>query len=712
MLNRNALLLVLFRASFCLCAVVSIIHGGTASYKIAIELKLDDKRQPSKLEGREILTWTNDSPDTISDLHFHLYLNAFKNSESTFFKESGGQLRGDHFTEGAWGSIDILEMIIEGGEDLTKKIEFIQPDDGNKADQTVIRVPLTVPLKPGETVRINIKFKSQLPQVFARTGFFKQFALVGQWFPKIGVWEKVGDRGRTAAGWNCHQFHANSEFYADFGDYDVTMTVPDIFKGKIGATGKVQYERVHNDKTVSYNFVQKNVHDFAWTIDSDYVVVSRIFKTSEQVKQSEIDYWATRLKLPPSQIQLKDVTVTLLMQPEHASQTDRHFKAAFNAIKYFGLMYGKYPYDTLTIVDPPHNGSGAAGMEYPTFITAGTEWKLSVDQNPEGVIVHEFGHQYWQGMIASNEFEESWLDEGFNTYSTEQVMKVAYGPESIVIRLGGFPLIHLPFQVDHPFGNRILALRRENLDSILTPSWKFYDDLNYGVNSYLRTGLVMSTLEGYLGGEVMAQVMREYFTKWQYRHPSSQDFFDTVKSVTGQDLSWFFNQYVKGTDVLDYEIAEAESELLDSPLGLFDTEGKRIEQKGGGTSNGNFQTKVMVRRNGGAYYPMYLIMKFENGSEITGRPSVLPSGDIEYVFFDSSSKRTWKQNWLINERWMKIEVTTPSKIKVAQVDPYNQVLLDACITNNGIVPAESGNAPAFRWSTEMLFWLQSIFTFA
>src|SRR6266540_2662999 len=266
-----------------------------ASYKIDVQLKLDDKQRPKHLEGVERLTWLNHSQDTISELQFHLYLNAFKNEKSTFFEESGGQLRGDEFQPGAWAS----------------------------------------------------------------------FALVGQWFPKIGVWESAGERRRATPGWNCHQFHATSEFYADFGNYDVTMTVPAAYKSKIGATGVMKSERDNQDGTVTYNFVQDNVHDFAWTVDTNYLIVKRRFKADEHVTDSEINDWSSRLNLPVDRIAITDVDVTALIQPEHRDQIDRHFKAAFNAIKYFGLWYGNYPYNTLTIVDPPYNGGGAGGMEYP-----------------------------------------------------------------------------------------------------------------------------------------------------------------------------------------------------------------------------------------------------------------------------------------------------------------------------------------------------------
>jgi hypothetical protein len=658
-----------------------------ASYKIDVQLKLDEKQKPSILEGYEQLTWLNDSPDTIKDLHFHLYLNAFKNEKSTFFKESGGVLRGDKFKPGEWGSIDISEMKIAGGENLTSKIEFTQPDDDNKDDQTVIRVPLTNPVLPGQKITVEIRFTAKLPRVFARTGYWGQFALVAQWFPKIGVWESAGERRRTAAGWNCHQFHARSEFYADFGNYDVTMTVPAVYKGKIGATGKMQLERANPDDTITYNFTQDNVHDFAWTVDANYLVVNRTFVADQHVKKPDIDRMLRILDLSEDQIKLNNVSVRLLIQPEHQQQIERHFTAVFNAIKYYGLWYGKYPYDTLTIVDPPYNGMGAAGMEYPTFITAGTSWWPGRDQNPEEVIVHEFGHQYWYGLVANNEFEESWLDEGFTTYSTGKALQSAYGANPFPLRLLGVPLFYLPVLIPHPYEDRLITLHGRFNDPILTPTWKFYDEFSWGLSSYPRSALVLNTLERYLGEELMARVMREYHQKWRYRHPASQDFFDTVNQVTGRDLGWFFDQFVKGIDTLDYEIDEVTSRK---------------------TTDNRYETEISVRRKGDAWFPVEMVFIFNDGSKIIAKPASVNNLVIEYNIDSDKGIRQGVERWLVNDRWKKFKFSTSTELALAQVDPEEKILLDSNLTNNSKKPNALGTAATFRWGSEALFWLQTV----
>lgn len=680
------------------------------TYEIDVRLDQDERRRPVNLSGRERMTWINDSPDTIGELQFHLYLNAFKNEKSTFFRESGGQLRNERFEPGEWGWIDIVEMRTSSGEDLSKRIEFIHPDDDNSDDQTVIRVPLDRPIAPGGRITLDIGFRARLPRVFARTGYWGQFAMVAQWFPKIGVWESAGERRRIQSGWNCHQFHANSEFYADFAKYDVRIDVPAAYRGRIGATGEMKSESVAPDGRVRYRFFQDNVHDFAWTVDSNYIVLKRRFEAAKEVSPAESAEWAGRLGL--DQVRLSDVDVTLLIQPEHIAQADRHFAAAFNGIKYFGLWYGAYPYRTLTVVDPPYNADGAGGMEYPTLITAGTSWRAGRDQNPEEVIIHEFGHQYWYGLVATNEFEESWLDEGFNTYSTSRVLQKAYGNAVLPVSLAGVNFFYFPVEIPHPLENRLGTMRGGFLDPVLTPSWKFYDFMSYGLNSYSRTGLVLATLERYLGEATMDRIMRAYHQKWRYRHPTSEDFFDQVNEITGQDMSWFFDQFVRGTGLLDYKVIEAESVKDPIPAGIFDEKGRRVEVKpdSDNETGRGYKSRVSIRREGEAWFPVELLLTFQDKTTIRARPLSIAGGTIIYQFLDSRTGRQWTEAWNASDRWRRIEVPAFSPLQKVQIDPERKVLLDANLTNNSWT-SSTGAGATLRWGSGLVFWVQALLQF-
>ncbi|MGH9579631.1 MAG: M1 family metallopeptidase, partial [Terriglobales bacterium] len=379
----------------CVLAHARFIPDPIVRYRISA--KLDP--QTKTVRGYQVITWRNHTADTIPDLQFHLYLNAFKNAYSTFMREGGDRDRTRKFREqdDSWGYQQILSVRVDG-EDLSVAMQYIQPDDGNPFDQTVMRLPLTRPIPRGGSVEIEMEWTSKLPRVFARTGFQDNFYFVAQWFPKPGVYEAAGERHREAGGWNCHQFHANTEFYADFGTFDVDLTVPSDYA--IAATGTQRSQTPSRDGTTTYNYYQEDVHDFAWTAQpaADVLVLERVFQGSQRVTEEEVRTWAARTQTPADRVRLDDVKVTLFLQREHRDQAERHWRAAFEAIKWFGLMYGKYPYETLTVVDPPFGALGAGGMEYPTLITAGTEfWPGLLDQNkgPEGVIVHEFGHQYW-----------------------------------------------------------------------------------------------------------------------------------------------------------------------------------------------------------------------------------------------------------------------------------------------------------------------------
>ncbi|HEY7574514.1 MAG TPA: M1 family metallopeptidase, partial [Thermoanaerobaculia bacterium] len=364
-----------------------------ASYEISCRLDTEKKT----VTGSQVVTWKNTTSRPAMTLQFHLYLNAFRNTRSTFWREHGGRRR-NRVIPDSWGSIAVTRAMLSDGADLLPSMRFLAPDDGNADDRTVAEFALPRPVDPGQSVSVNIDFVSTLPRVSLRTGYKGDFFLVAQWFPKIGVFEE--------GGWNCHQFHSNSEFFSDFGDYDVSIDVPGRYRDKVGATGSRVSEREAAEGRIVYRFRQESVHDFTWAADPDFRVLTDHFRDAG----------------------LADVEIRLHIQPEHLAQADRHFRAARAALAGYGRILGAYPYPTLTVIDPPWGASGAGGMEYPTLITAGTALHAPISlQDPEEVTVHETGHQFLYGLIANNEFEEPWLDEGVNTYLTDRVLKAVYG---------------------------------------------------------------------------------------------------------------------------------------------------------------------------------------------------------------------------------------------------------------------------------------------
>lgn len=539
-------------------------------YEIWVELD----NQSKMLYGKEAISWSNKTKDLIQEMWFHLYYNAFKNELSSVIEESKeegfGPFRIDVKKE-EWGWVDVTSVSLVDGRDLSPTMEFITQDEPlHPGDQTVMRVRFPEPVKPGEEVHLQLEFKSKIPRTILRSGYYQDSYFFGQWFPKPGVYEE-------GKGWNCHQYHLNSEFFADFAEFTVHITVPESFV--VGASGR-QIDAVPNKekKTVTYTFYQENIHDFAWTADPDFIRIEQEFIADKEVTQKEYEEMARILRLPLKDIKLPDVKMILLIEPEHRAQIDRHFKALRAALKYYGLWYGPYPYLTVTMVDPPFR-TGSGGMEYPTLFTAGTSvLRTKKVLSPESVIVHEFGHGYWYGLSANNEFEEAWLDEGINSYSTGKVLAKAYGPSLMSGSFNEIPLawfIKLPRYYDYEF-DRAAAINVVKFDPITTFSWKFYDRGSYGLNVYMRAATCLDTLERLVGEETMLRIMRSFHMRFRYKHPKTSDFMAVVNGVTGRDLGWFFKELFSNTLNFDYGICSLRSEESKRFVrGVFDRDGKK-----------------------------------------------------------------------------------------------------------------------------------------
>jgi hypothetical protein len=676
-----------------------------ADYDMRVRLDPEAKT----LAGEQRIVWRNPAPEPVGELWFHLYLNAFKNSKSTFSVESGGRLRGDQMPGDGWGWVEVTSIRTAGGADLAKGATFEHPDDDNADDRTVWRVPLPEPVPPGGEVALDVTFTAKLPRVFARTGSFRDYFLVGQWFPKLGVYEAAGTRGRATGGWNCHQFHAHSEFYADFGRYRVEITLPKRFV--VGATGKRTGRRENPDGTSTHVFEQADVIDFAWTASPRFLEVKSTFSVERDVTREEHAEAARLLGRTPDEVRLSDVEVTVLLQPDRAAQAERHVKAAKAAIKWFGLWYGRYPYPTLTVVDPAFGAGGSGGMEYPTFITAASSvllnrWPLDRVLLPEEVTVHEFGHQYWQGMVASNEFEESWLDEGLNTHSTAKVMARAYGPwvvQALGLRVRGGDLSRAGNRVDRMF------------DAIRTPAWGFSSSGNYTFNSYQRTDLTLLTLESLLGPETMARALRTYHERWRFRHPTSDDFYAVVSEAAGKDQRAFFEQTVERPGILDDEVASVRCERVREPRGVFGEgearttvttgEARRKEREREESGDGPWRATVLVRRRGAVALPTALRLEYEGGATqtIALHAREYPGTDVEAA--PLVGDRGAGEPWL--GPWKRIELVGEQRLVSATLDPEDRLALDVNRLNNSRRVEPDARAAA-HWGVRWVFWLQQV----
>jgi hypothetical protein len=626
------------------------------------------------LRGREDIVWTNRTAEPVEDMVFHLYWNAFKNEASTFLREARAEtlmFQRAAPRDGEWGWIDVTSVRLADGPDLTPTMEFLSPDEpANPDDRTVLRVVFPEPVAPGDSVRLHLEFHSKIPRTVARSGYYRNSFFIAKWFPKPGVYEE----GR---GWNAHEYHQNSEFFADFADFVVHLTVPRDFV--VGSSGKQTGIRVDEERgKTTYTYRQSMIHDFAWTAGDRYLKVERDFVADEEVTAEEYERTAELLGLPLEEVKLPNVRMTLLIAPEHKRQIDRHFRALRAAIKYYGLWYGPYPYETVTMVDPPFR-TGSGGMEYPTLFTAGTRVLPNKGVlSPEAVIVHEFGHGYWYGLVATNEFEEAWLDEGFNTYSTGRVLAAAYGPGEQAASFNHLPLnafLRMPKLFDFEL-NRAAAINVVRYDPVTTWSWKFYNSASYGANVYMRAATLLETLERLLGERTWARILRTYHMRYRYAHPTTADFIAVVNELAGSDLTWFFEELLFATHDFDYGVASVSSVEKPRHLrGVYDIDGKKEEM----TSK---KIKELERAAAegrevppGKEYVTTVVLRRFGEAKVRGDARV----EVLVRFKDGSTETRF---WDGQARWARLEFVKPVQVDWARVDPQGVWLIDANLANN------------------------------
>ena len=538
-----------------------------ANYRIEATLDFEHKT----LEGRETISWRNTGTAPTQELPLHLYLNAFKGPQSLFVKESGGRLRSDRLdraTESStWGYCRLISVQMEG-RDL----------DGHIGeDETVRWLKLPRAVVPGETIHVDITWENRYPKVFARSGWSENFLMSGQWFPKVGVYQ--GDR------WNCHAYHANTEFFADFGVYDVALSLPNALGLAHTGTQTNFVTEIEQDPKRPLNVIWRlhaeDVHDFAWAVMPQ-------------------ESWRK-----PAMFEYRGVQVFYYVNGPNRGNFARQRRAVENALRWSEEWYFKYPYPTLTVIDTPKDASGADGMEYPTLVTASSVAfdPLQVRFEPELVTVHEYGHQFFYGMLASNEFEEPWLDEGFNSWFTHKAMERSYHA-----LLGG-----RRFQVGTDFVEWAGYWSLPSADPLTRFGFKTLSIESYFITAYGKPTLVLNQLEAMLGRPVMEQVVRAYTQEMAFRHPTRNDFKRIAERVSGRDLGTFWRDFVEGTEVLDYVIRGVKSRDITQGGWLFSDKAPvfAAPQPAAPGRVGS----ITLERKGGIKVPITLWVRLENKEE-------------------------------------------------------------------------------------------------
>jgi hypothetical protein len=649
-----------------------------------VEYKIDAKLDPEHhvVDGEEQLSWRNRSSQPVAAVYLHLYLNGFESDDSTLNTERrrpGFDFRpGAVHSSGDWGHIALLGVRQNGA---LVPVTFVHPDGGPVTDHTVVRLDLPQPVAGGATTTLSIKFQDQLPKVMQRSGYFKTFHMVGQWFPKIAVLELPGERGATRVQWNAHEYHVNSEFYADYGIFDVHLSVPNNVR--VGAVGEEVEAPSVNAGITTHHFYQADVHDFAWAADSRF--------------EAPLEGDWTGPGSPP-------VKLHVLYTPEYKPAAEEALKVAIDSLAFFSRAIGPYPYRTLTIIITPNNAENAGGMEYPTFFTS--DGATNVDagtfsrDNLDFTVIHEFGHGYFYGILGSNEFEEPMLDEGLNEFWDARMMAERRQDVHLttpILKKLGIELDETQYEWE-----RMLAMLHEPADPIGANSWQRLSSLSY-TSLYSRSVLILHDLQSLIGTEAMDKSFKVYYNTWKFRHPSIADFREALADNSGQPelIDKYFALEVYGARRIDDDVDSVTSDEVLPQLGSHEENGKwvNVDEKAideqvaktrkdwdkahpkpePGTGPFPFLTTVTLKRYG-APVPEILTVQFADGS---------------------SEVAVWNDS----KRWARFSWTKPVKAVSAEIDANHQRLLDADKLNDSKT-LKSDPKAALRLSGDIATWYQ------
>lgn len=588
------------------------------------------------VHGEGTITWRNVSRASVSELWLHLYLNAFKNQSSVFMRAPIGGFRGSVVPK-EWGTIDVRKLTwLDGAEkrDLWSTVELRRKDDD---DETDAHVPLPRAVSPGETMTLEVEWDDKLPAIVERTGFDGSFHMVAQWFPKIAKLEADGTFAHFP-------FHHLGEFYSDYGSYDVTVDVPEAFT--VGATGPATEAKVEGGRRIERH-VQSDIHDFAWTAWDKFVT-----------RKETID----------------GVACTILYPPSYEGHAERELATMRFALPYYGARYGKYPYGVLTLVHPPASAPEAGGMEYPTLITTGSPWFTPNGANfPEIVTIHEFGHQYFYGLLGSHETKWPFLDEGLNSYAETDAMRAWKGPSN-AIDLLGLSIGDVESQAER-------ARHSVHDDRVAQPAYAFGTGTAYGALVYSRTDALLETLRRVYGDAAMQQMMGAYARRFRFQHPVPQDFISTVQRELGNEAGELVRASLFDKGWVDFKIEAMSSHVVRAPAGLFDVGGKR-------------ETVPADRETAGKYAGWVLVIK---------RGTLTVPVEIELIADDGTKTRV---PWDGASESMRVPYSGTSPLHSAVVDPDKRILLDQDPTNDfATAPGRSGGG-APRTLERATYWAQ------
>jgi hypothetical protein len=570
-------------------ARVGLVVPPVLSYDIAARL---DARRHDVL-ARASVRWTNASSQPARELWIHLYLNAFAN-ERTLFMRSPASCRRNAAGLVEAGGITVNRMAARefGGRDLW--LDAARHSPGDPDDATDIRVPLPGPIAPGNSLHLDIEWVARLPRLVERTGYVDDFFAVAQWFPKIARREPDGT-------WAHFAFHPLSEFSADFGNYTVTLDIPAGFS--LAATGHVTSTRTPPGRRIVTSQA-RGVHDFAWVA------------------------WGSAVA---TETRVAGVRVDVLSPRGRALQLEQTLATVQRSLPFFELHYGIYPYPALHVVVPPDDGEAAGGMEYPTLIMTGGPWYAPYVglHSVEAVTAHELAHQWFYGLVASDEHAWPFLDEGLASYAESEWMQRAWGNGSAV---------HLPWLDVSTVAEFRTAAVEYGHDEPVAQSADRFDNLEHlGALAYWRTATLLRTLGNVYGPSRLEQALGSYAREQRGRHPDPAALVRTIRQYLGGPAASNLRTGLFERGWVDYSVDRIANAT---------------------SKNGTIVSRVVVRRRGTLTFPVPVALTTRSGSRMV---ELWDGVDTSHTFESAGDP-----------------------IVSAVVDPEHDVLLDDDLLNNAM----------------------------
>jgi len=530
------------------CCLASDYWQNDVEYDL--DIVLDDTLH--QIFGYEKILFRNNSPDKIDHLEMMLYANAFRDTSSAYAREMISKHLKYYFfshkKRGGWIEVDSLRV-----DGIPAQLEFFD----NHPD--LASIPLYQPLEPGESLTLELKFRLKFPATYSRIGRVGQLYQGTQWYPKLAVYDKRG--------WCTYPYMDMGEFYSEFGRFDVSITLPKNYI--VGATGVLQnpseklwldslaeegnrlfsldkkekktaFKALNkkkfpsDDSLKTIRFIQDNVHDFAWFACKKYVVQKKTHTFENSGRNVEI--WSYSL-------------------PAHYKQWVNSLDHLENGLKYYSDFYGEYPYDVLSAVDGYLAGDG---MEYPMISVN----EITPNEDlAEQVLIHETGHNWFQGILGTDERRYPWLDEGMNTFSTYRTVEAIHSPETIRLIpdfLQGIVKNMTPQDMITSTNMYVLRTGRSLPNNL--HSEEYEEIIAYVCAVFYKSMQGFRYLQDYLGDEKFDKIMRTYYEQWKFKHPMPEDFIAIVEEVSGEDMSWFFDDFIGSDGIVDYSLEKIKIE--------------------------------------------------------------------------------------------------------------------------------------------------------